>query len=148
MLEFFNVSLTPIFWLVAFVILIIIEVSTYNLTTIWFALSCVPLIFLSWFGFNSQWQSVIFVILTAVFLIFTRPFVIKRLKRKTKNDPNEIAGKNVTVIKKIEEGERGEVKTANGVVWNAMSDVHTEIPEGAECVILEVKGNTLKVKPI
>ena len=33
------------FWLIAFVVLIIIETMTYNLVTIWFALACIPLMF-------------------------------------------------------------------------------------------------------
>lgn len=145
MQDFFVTSLTPFFWLVAFVLLIIIEVNTYNLTTIWFAISCLPLIFLSWFGLSWEWQILIFVTLTTVLLIFTRPFFVKKLKEKV-SDPNDITGKTVIVTKTIKASERGEVKTSNGVTWNAISDIGNEITKGENCTIVKVQGNTLIVK--
>lgn len=141
MTDFF---LSPIFWLILFVILLAIELGTYNLTTIWFALSCVPLIFLSWIGLSWPLQMLVFIVLTAVFLIFTRPVVVKKLKQKT--NPNDLAGKKATVIEAIAAGKRGRVTTINGVSWNARSDSRHDLPVGTDCIIVQVTGNTLFVR--
>ena len=84
------------FWLIAFVVLIIIETMTYNLVTIWFALACIPLMFLTELAWH--YQLLIFVLLSTLLLLLTRPLVLKKLKQK--KDPNKLVGKKITVTRK------------------------------------------------
>lgn len=132
------------FWLILFIILVVIEISTYNLTTIWFALSCIPLIFLSKLGW--RYQLLIFVTLSTLFLAFTRPLVLKKLKQK--KNPNDLTGKKIIVTKKVTELQNGEGKTQNGVIWNIVSSDGGEIEPETMCEIVKVSGNTLTVKPV
>ncbi|MEL3908538.1 MAG: NfeD family protein [Treponemataceae bacterium] len=142
----FVLFLTPYFWLVLFVVLIIIEATTYNLTTIWFALSCIPLIFLSYFDLPWVYQILIFVILSAVLLAFTRPFVLKKLKQK--KNPNQLEGKKIIITKAILPNDCGEGKTKNGVTWTVIAEDNTEIEMNTVCKIIKVEGNTLTVKAL
>ena len=60
-------------WLVAFVILIGIEAATMALTTIWFAGGAVFAFFAAVLEFSVQTQLVVFLIVSFVLLLFTRP---------------------------------------------------------------------------
>ena len=120
------------FWLIAFVVLIIIETMTYNLVTIWFALACIPLMFLTELAWH--YQLLIFVLLSTLLLLLTRPLVLKKLKQK--KDPNKLVGKKITVTKQI------------CVTWTVVSSNGGEIDAHTLCEIVQVNGNTLTVKPV
>ena len=132
------------FWLIAFVVLIIIETMTYNLVTIWFALACIPLMFLTELAWH--YQLLIFVLLSTLLLLLTRPLVLKKLKQK--KDPNKLVGKKITVTKKICVQQSGEGKMQNGVTWTVVSSNGGEIDAHTLCEIVQVNGNTLTVKPV
>ncbi|MGP1459545.1 MAG: NfeD family protein [Treponema sp.] len=135
----------PWFWLLLMVALLAVEAFTFSLTTVWGALACIPLIFIARTPLAFKWQLLIFVTLTLVLLIFTRPLAVKKLKI-SKTNVNELAGQTVIVVKKIGTIEKGEVKSSSGVVWSAKSQDGSEIAEGTPCLIAAVTGNTLEVK--
>ena len=60
-------------WLVAFVILIGIEAATMALTTIWFAGGALFAFFVAIFGFSVKMQLVVFLVVSFLMLLFTRP---------------------------------------------------------------------------
>jgi membrane protein implicated in regulation of membrane protease activity len=65
-------------WLAIMVILVIIEVFTLGLTTIWFALAALLMVFLSFLPIPLIPQLIIFLAISAALLIFTRPIAIKK----------------------------------------------------------------------
>ena len=69
-------------WLAAFVILIGIEAGTMALTTIWFAGGALAAFFAALFGLSVQVQLVLFLAVSFVLLIFTKPFVSRFVNRK------------------------------------------------------------------
>ena len=96
----FIYSNLPWFWLGLTIIFILIEAFTFSLTTIWAALSSLVMIFLSLTKINFKWQILIFAILTILFLIFTRPFMLKKLKVKNgQNTVNPLVGQEVVITK-------------------------------------------------
>lgn len=148
MADFFNliISHLPWFWLSVMVLCIIIEAVTFSLTTVWAAVSALLMIFLCRTEIPLRWQFLIFLLITILLLVFTRPFAVKKLKlgRVTTN-VNSLDGQEVLVVRKISKFEKGEVKAANGVVWTAMCD-DGEIAKGTVCIVSRVEGNTLVVK--
>ena len=77
----------PWFWLSMVIIFTVIEVFTAGLTTIWFAIGSVPMIFLSYLPIPFLYQVLLMLVISIVLLIFTRPFAVKKLnanKEKTK----------------------------------------------------------------
>lgn len=88
-------------WLVAFVILIGIEAATMALTTIWFAGGAVFAFFAAVLEFSVQTQLVVFLIVSFVLLLFTRPLAIRFVNRETvKTNVDGLIGRKAKVIKK------------------------------------------------
>ncbi len=138
------------FWLAVMVVCIVVEAATFALTTVWGAISALVMIFVSKTNMSLKWQLVLFLVMTIVLVLTTRPFAVKKLKLgKDKMNVNSMEGQEVLVIKKISKFEKGEVKAKNGVIWsakNADEQDDSEISEGSVCVISNVDGNTLSVK--
>lgn len=134
-------------WLGILIICLIIEALTMSLTTIWGAISALPMIFIAKTPLPFQWQLLIFVILTVVLIIFTRPFAEKKLKSKdSKTNLDVMIGEEVIVTKKISNFEKGEVKAKNGVIWSATTNNSSSVEENTVCKILDIKGNTLIIE--
>lgn len=134
-------------WLGILVLCIVIEAATMSLTTIWGAISSVPMIFIAKTSLPFQWQILIFALLTVVLIIFTRPFAIKKLKNgKEKTNVNTMVGEEVLVTKVVKQFEKGEVKAKNGVIWSAQAKDNKTISEDKICVITSVEGNTLIIE--
>ena len=136
-------------WLAATVLFVIIEAVTFNLTTIWAAASSVILVFISLTGIAFSYQIVIFLFLTIVFVVFTRPFVVKKLRLgAVATNVSTVLGQEVVVVKEISRFSKGTVRTRNGVEWTAelSDDVQETAGEGCICSVSGIEGNTLKVK--
>ncbi|MDR0290067.1 MAG: NfeD family protein [Treponema sp.] len=146
----FSFGVLPVQWIwVALVIIFaVVELLTFGLTTVWFAIAALVMVFLSFFGIPFAVQVLIFLAISAVLLIFTRPLAIKRFKmKKEKTNVEGFAGKHVLITKTISEFEKGEAKL-NGLVWSARSENNTEITEGTKCEVLRVEGVQLIVRPL
>ncbi len=135
------------FWFAVMILCILLEAVTIPLISIWFALSALILIFISLLKLPFLLQSVIFFIIAAVLLIFTRPVFLKKMQKKTKTNIESLEGKEVPVTKKISKFEKGLVKI-NGLLWAADSLQNQEIPEGTVCKIVSIHGNTVTVEPV
>ena len=130
------------------IIFALIEVFTLGLTTVWFAIAALIMVFLSFIKIPLPVQVLIFLAISAVLLIFTRPVAIKKFKvGREKTNVDSLVGKHVLVTKKITEFEKGEVKV-NGLIWAARSDSNTEIVEGTKCEVLRIEGVQLIVRPL
>lgn len=139
----FIYSNLPWFWLGVTIIFILIEAFTFSLTTIWAALSSLVMIFLSLTKINFKWQILIFAILTILFLIFTRPFMLKKLKVKNgQNTVNPLVGQEVVITN---DNSTFEGKTQNGVIWTVLPYENQELHKNDICIVKEVSGNILKV---
>ena len=70
-----------IFWLALFVILLIIEIITVGLTTIWFAGGSMAALIVAAVGGPVWLQVILFLVVSFVLLFFTRPWAVKYLTR-------------------------------------------------------------------
>ena len=146
MSEFF-INFGSWFWLGILVLCIVIEAVTMSLTTIWGAISSIPMIFIARTSLPFQWQILIFALITVVLIIFTRPFAIKKLKNgKEKTNVNTMVGEEVLVTKAVKQFEKGEVRAKNGVIWSAQAKDDKTISEDTICIITNVEGNTLTIE--
>lgn len=137
-------------WLVAFVILIGIEAATMALTTIWFAGGAVFAFFAAVLGFSIQTQLVVFLIVSFILLLFTRPLAMRFVNRETvKTNVDGLIGRRAKVIKKIDNNEPSGAAVIDGQEWTARSaDEAVTIPVGTHVVIKEVRGVKLIVEMI
>ena len=145
-LSMFLAFYTPWFWFGIAVICAIIEGMTLGLTTVWFALSAVLMIFISMLQPPFYVQCVLFALVALLLLFFTRPIALKFLHAKReKTNADSLIGKKALVLQTITEFEKGQVKI-NGIVWTAASIDGAVIPAGDECIIEKIEGVTLIVK--
>ena len=93
---------TSICWLAVFVLLIVIELATMGLTTIWFAGGAVAGFIASMLGANVVIQAVVFFVVSIVLLIFTRPFAVRYINsNKTKTNIDGLIGQEALVLEEI-----------------------------------------------
>ena len=133
-------------WLIIVILLTLIEITTINLTTIWFVASGILALIVSLFVDNYILQFGIFVIVGVILLITTKPFLTKFIKQcKVKTNLDRIIGMTGIVTEKINKNEDGEVKV-DGKVWTAYAD--KPIKKGDSVKVLEIKGVKIKVEKI
>jgi len=146
----FSFGVVPVRWIwVALVIIFaLIEIFTLGLTTVWFAIAALLMVFLSFFEIPLTAQILIFLVISAVLLFFTRPLAVKKFKiGQEKTNVDSLIGKHALVTKTIKEFERGEAKI-EGKIWSARSEDNTEITEGSKCEILRIEGVQLIVRQL
>ena len=145
-LSMFLAFYTPWFWFGIAVVCAVIEGMTLGLTTVWFSLSAVLMIFISMLHPPFYVQCVLFALVALLLLFFTRPIALKILHTKRENtNADSLIGKKAVVLQTITEWEKGQVKI-NGAVWTAASVDGAVIPAGNECIIEKIEGVTLIVK--
>ena len=133
-----------IFWICAIIVLAIIEAVTVGLTTIWFVVSGLVALIVSFFCDNFLIQFGIFVVLGIILLITTRPLLKKFITvAKVKTNLDRVVGMEGIVTEDIVPLELGEVKV-DGKKWSAISD--EKIEKDSKIVVLEIDGVKLKVK--
>ena len=138
--------INPLFWLILAIVFIIIELSTAALITIWFALSAILLIFISFLEITFLNQVLIFLLIAIVLLLLTRPVLQKKLlKNKVNTNVDSLIGKTALVTKTITQFEKGEIKI-NGLNWSAKAENDGQIAENTECTIVCIEGVTAIVR--
>ncbi|HBD68279.1 MAG TPA: hypothetical protein DC014_03290 [Treponema sp.] len=145
MIDFFLQHL-PVFWLVVMAVCIVIESMTMMLTTIWFGCGALVMVFVSMTPLPFKWQLLLFVAISLALLIFTRPFVYKKLKlKKQATNADSLIGKKVIVTQTISALEKGAIKI-NGIEWTAscanLSDSSQSISPGTEVTVTDIQGAT------
>ena len=138
---------TSICWLAVFVLLIVIELATMGLTTIWFAGGAVAGFIASMLGANVVIQAVAFFVVSIVLLIFTRPFAVRYINsNKTKTNIDGLIGQEALVLEEINNIRETGCARLEGKEWTARSVDDTVIPADTVVIVEGVKGVKLIVK--
>lgn len=137
-------------WLMIFIILLILELITLGLTTIWFAVGAVIAFIASLCNGSFELQLALFVSVSFVLLFFTRPVLMKRINSKTvKTNADGLVGQLVKVTIPIDNLQASGAAMINGLEWTARSsDVDVRIEAGQMARIKEIKGVKLIVEPV
>ena len=136
-------------WLAVFVIAFILEAITQDLVSVWFGLGALVCVCIS--GVTEWWvQLIVFVVVSAIALIATRPIVKKILERnERKTNTDDYIGQHVKTISNVTKFDGGEVKL-NGIIYTAilMEDSDEEILKDEVVEVVAIKGNRLVIKKI
>ena len=133
-------------WLAVVILLAIVEIISINLTTIWFVISGVLALFLSFIVDNFLIQFAVFVIIGIVLLITTKPYLERILKsRNIKTNLDRVEGMTGIVTEEITKKSFGEVKV-DGKLWTAYTDKRIKV--NAMVKILKIDGVKLKVEEV
>ena len=133
-----------LFWFIAFVLFLIIELITVNLVTIWFAIGAVASMIATIMTDSFVIQVIVFIVISLVCLLVTKPLV-QKFKGFNVHPTNSdrVIGKVGEVTKKITKSEYGEVKIF-GNNWTATSDEVIKV--GEKVKVLDIEGVKLIVK--
>lgn len=131
-------------WLIIFLILIIIEATTVNLVSVWFAIGALVSTFVSLAIDDTMIQLIVFVLVSTISLLLTKKFVNKIKDREVSpTNLDRIIGSTGIVTEDINPYDIGEVKV-DGKRWSAISK--EEIKSGSKVEILAIDGVKLQVK--
>lgn len=141
-------SYVTIAWLVLLIILLIIEIITVGLTSIWAAGGALVALLLSICEVSIVWQVVAFFLVTIVLLCFTRPFAIRFINSKREKTNYEgIIGKTVRIAERVDNIEQTGMAVVNGQEWTVRSADDGEILEaGTLAKVVNITGVKLIVK--
>ena len=118
------------YWLIIMVIFLIVEIVTLGLSTIWFAAGALVAYIAALCGANLALQIIVFLVVSIVALIFTRPIALKYFnKDRVKTNVEKIDNINAT----------GKV-LVNGIEWTARAVSDDVIEPEAMVIIKEVSG--------
>lgn len=137
-----------VFWLILFVILLVIEIFTLGLTTIWFAGGALASWLLALIKVSLPVQIVVFLVVSIVLLVLTRPVAVKYFNRKRERTNAEgLIGQTAVVTETIDCVHSTGVVVVNGIEWSAKTDEPEKIIEKDALVSIEgIQGVKLIVK--
>lgn len=136
-----------IFWIGALVLLVVVEALTTQLVTIWFAVGAAGAIIANLLDAQYWVQWSVFIVLSVLSLIVTRPLVKKFTKRKiqpTNADRN--IGAKAIVLEDIDNTAGTGAVNVRGVVWTARSINGERIEKDANVVVKAIEGVKLLVQ--
>lgn len=131
-------------WLIFFIILVIVELITVNLVTIWFAFGALVTSLVSLYTTDTVILLAVFTLVSLLLLLITKPVVKKlKVKKVVATNLDQVIGKTGVVTEPIAKDKIGEVKVL-GKTWSAYSD--KEISKDKKVKILSISGVKLKVE--
>ena len=129
-------------WLVIAAVLFVGEILTAGFLLLWFAIAAVVALFVSFFTTNLFIQILIFLIVSIILLIFTRPLLSKYTNGdNTITNSNAIIGKTAIVTEDISLlNSTGQINV-DGEIWSAKTmDPNLTIPKGSKVEIIGIDG--------
>ena len=139
--------MAPIYWLIAFVVLVGIEIMTMALTTVWFAGGAVAAFLLALLGAGVEVQLAVFVAVSFLLLFFTRPFASKYINSQTeKTNADSLIGKKARVTAEVNNDLGTGSAVVDGQEWTARAKEAEDIyAPGTMVFIREIQGVKLIV---
>ena len=137
-------------WLGLLILLLVIEIATLQLTTIWFAGGALAAFIATELGANATVQWAVFLILSFALLILTRPVAMRYLnKGHVKTNADSLVGRTAVVSKEINNlAQTGEVMISD-VSWTARTrESGCVIPVGGRVKICAIEGVKLLVEGV
>ncbi len=135
-------------WLLLAAIFIVIELVTLGLTTIWFAGGAFVAAIAGACGANLVVQVILFLVVSIVLLVLTRPIAVKHLDSKIEKTNSEaLIGQTAVVIQEINNVNATGQAKINGMEWTARAKNDSDIiPAGTNVTIVEISGVKLIVE--
>lgn len=137
-----------VLWLAILVVLVVIELLTMSLTTIWFAGGALVATIASLFGAPLALQVILFLAASALLLYFTRPIAVKYFnKDRVRTNAESLVGRQAIVISEIDNLQGIGQVNVGGMEWSARTRVDgVKLPVGTVTTILAINGVKLIVE--
>lgn len=135
-------------WLIILVLLVVIELLTMGLTTVWFAGGALVATLASMLGLPLVIQIILFLVVSGLLLFFTRPIAVKYFnKDRVRTNAESLVGRQAIVISEIDNLQGIGQVNVGGMEWSARTrDENITLPVGAVVIILAIDGVKLIVE--
>ena len=130
-----------LYWLIAAIILVIVELLTAGFGSICFAIGAGFAALAAYFGAGFTWQIVIFAIISVLIFIFLRPIFLRFLDKNSKDvktNAEAIVGRKGVVSERIDREQHTGRVAIDGDDWKAVSDDGSVIEKGTEVEIVKL----------
>ena len=129
-----SLSMT-VFWLIVLVVLVVIELLTMGLTTIWFAGGALAATIAALFHAPVAVQVILFLVVSGVLIFSTRPLAVKYFnKDRVRTNAESLVGRQAIVISEIDNLQGIGQVNVGGMEWSARTRV-----DGVKLVVEERK---------
>ncbi len=144
-IQAFNMTVV---WLVILVALVVIELATMGLTTVWFAGGALVAALASLLHLPIFVQVILFLVVSGLLLYFTRPLAVKYFnKDRVRTNAESLVGRQAIVISEIDNLQGIGQVSVGGMEWTARSKRDdTPLPVGAVVIVLAINGVKLIVE--
>ena len=137
-----------IIWAIIAVGAIVIEFETANLVSVWFIFGAIAGIVCAILSVPIWIQIIVFVLVSALFVVATRPFVKKVSDNQTiLTNVDRFVGMVASVTKAIKPGEKGEIKV-EFQNWPAINETNKCFEVGDKVLITGIVGNKMIVDAV
>ena len=135
-------------WLVILVALVVIELLTMGLTTVWFAGGALVATLASLLHLPVILQIILFLVVSALLLYFTRPIAVKYFnKDRVRTNAESLVGRQAIVISEIDNLQGIGQVNVGGMEWSARTKADgTVLPVGTVVIVLAIDGVKLIVE--
>ena len=136
-------------WLIAAIVLVIVEICTAGFGSICFAFGAGFSAITAYLGGNYVWQILVFAIVSLLTFIFLRPVVIRFLDRNSKDvktNADALIGRKAVVSETIDRAAHTGRVAVDGDDWKAIAEDDVVIEKGEEVTIVDRESVIVTVK--
>ena len=133
-------------WIILLAAFILIEIATVNLVTIWFAAGSLAALICAICNVSPWIQGFVFVAVSALSLIFTKPLVKKISGKKTRTNFDKIVGMTGVVTEQIDNLEGKGYVIVDGKEWMARTESGETVSVGEKVLVLRIEGAKIYVR--
>lgn len=146
-MELQTLNMTMI-WLIVLVVLVVIELLTMGLTTVWFAGGALMATIASLAHAPVVVQIILFLVTSALLLYFTRPVAVKYFnKDRVRTNAESLVGRQAIVISEIDNLQGIGQVNVGGMEWSARTRTDgITLPVGAVVIVFAIDGVKLIVE--
>lgn len=138
----------PVYWLGFMAVLLVIEIFTLGLTTIWFAGGALIATLAALLGLNIWVQLVLFVVVSSLLLIFTRPWAARYINgHRTKTNYEGLIGKVIKITETVDNFNQTGTAIVNGQEWTVRTkEDGVFLQPGEKASVVDIRGVKLIVE--
>ena len=138
----------PFLWLAAVVAFLLMEASTFAMTSIWFAAGAAAALLTCLFTDSFRAQALVFIVVSILCLLAFRPLAAKLRQKTTPTNGDRNLGREAIVLTTVAADLPGRVRL-DGVDWNARCATPGDIlTPGQRCRVTELHSTLLIVEPV
>lgn len=135
-------------WAGLTVLFVLVELATYGLASIWFALGALAALIAAALGAPLWLQVVMFAVVSVASLVLTRPLARKFVNSRSQpTNADRVIGAPARVTEEINDFNGTGAVSVDGKLWSARSADGVVVPVGAHVTVREIRGVRLIVSP-